>query len=421
MAKSDLTFRTLISFLIGILVASTLSNLYLFFMLLLSGVCLFLWMTDTPRKPIILIVFACILGVLYYSAYVHVRGPIVKKRYATEGAYASSNPLVKVKQGFIENLNHSLPRREAALAAGLTVGDQTGFDSELKKEMSASATTHLVALSGYNIAIIIVFIQAIFAGRLPRRILFFFTTTTIILFVIMVGGAASVVRAAIMGGLMLLSKEAGRMKNIHGAIALSAFVMALHDPRIVMFDVGFQLSFMSLLGIVYLFPSIERVISQIREKKDRFGRVVNGEIDGNGKDAEKSITEQIIEVLKEHFLMSTAATLAVLPVILSYFETTSLTGIIANVLIASTVPLAMLFGFLSGVSSWILPQLGMTLGWIGYPLLHYDLGVIHIFSHLQILIGKPSSAWAIFCAYYALLAYFIYHWYPRQTFPRKRI
>ena len=108
--------------------------------------------------------------------------------------------------------------------------------------MSQSGTTHLVALSGYNITVIAIAVSTLLSYFLRRRIVFWLSILTIIAFVLMTGAEASVVRAAIMGGIILLAKQIGRIHSMRNAIVFAALLMVLFNPKILRFDIGFQLS-----------------------------------------------------------------------------------------------------------------------------------------------------------------------------------
>src|SRR3989344_994747 len=166
--------------------------------------------------------------------------------------------LIDFKKSLIAQFGTFLPSRSAALLGGLTFGWQGDFSDEFKDQMSLSGTTHLVALSGYNITILVLAVAAVFGYFFSRRITFYLTGLVILLFVLMVGAEASVLRAAIMGFLALLAKEAGRLSSIRNAVALTAAMMVFTNPNI-LFDIGFSLSFLSLLGIVYLEPAFKKL------------------------------------------------------------------------------------------------------------------------------------------------------------------
>ncbi|MFH1246401.1 MAG: ComEC/Rec2 family competence protein [Candidatus Liptonbacteria bacterium] len=318
--------------------------------------------------------------------------PIVSMSKITITSHGSGNAikrcLLNVKRKFIFGLSLSLPPREAALAAGLTVGERAEFSREDKRAMALSGTTHLVALSGYNIAILAEAIRLTLKGRLRKRLVFFITISIIILFVVAVGGEPSIVRAAIMGGLALLAGELGRENSIAIAILFSAFLMGLQDPRIVRWDIGFQLSFMSLLGIVYLAPSITRAI--------RFN------------------TSNSFLGWKESLVMSASAQIMVLPFSLGIFGSASLSGILANVALTTFIPITMLLVFISGALGMVSSAFSTIAAWFTEPFLAYELWVIHFFANPWASIGEPSNGNILFAFYYAAVIFFIKKHYAKD-------
>ena len=181
--------------------------------------------------------------------------PKIHKEDADRGSWIKGR-LLSIKERFTAAFAEALPYDEGALLQGITLGSRAGFSKDLKESMKNSGTTHIVAMSGYNITILAVAIGCLLSYFLPRRVAFFFTVIAIALFVTMVGGEASVVRAAFMGILLLLCQTVGRPHDSRNAIALAASVMVLANPTIIINDLGFILSFMSLLGIVYLSPAL---------------------------------------------------------------------------------------------------------------------------------------------------------------------
>lgn len=292
--------------------------------------------------------------------------------------------LFAIRNAFLRNITTALPAREAALAAGLTIGDRAGFDAELTDAMAVSGTTHLVALSGYNIAIIVSSIGLLFAGRLRRKTVAVITIIFITLFVLLVGGEASIVRAAIMGSLMIIAREAGRIRSIHRAILFSAFCMCIIRPTVV-HDIGFQLSFLSLLGVVYVLPFIKAHLP-IHPNPDAL-------IDW-----------------KEQGLTSFSAQAAVFPILLINFDQVSLSGIVANVLIVVTIPATMLFSALIGFVGWIFPPLAQLIAWASYPLLHYQISIIQLFAKISVPLWFPNTLSAVLL-YYALLTWLVVRHY----------
>jgi competence protein ComEC len=286
--------------------------------------------------------------------------------------------LIGVKHSIIGVYRSLLPSDTAALLGGLTFGVRGDFTADDKASMSLSGTTHLVALSGYNISILVIAVANLFRWWLPRRATFVVTIGIISLFVLMVGAEASVVRAAVMGVLALVAREAGRRYYFRNSVTLAAAAMALADPTIVTGSLGFQLSFASLLGLVYLEPLVGRLV-----RIDSRGESVLG--------------------WRESLATTLAAQLAVAPLLIEYFGSFSLTSLAANVLVLTTVPIAMLLGFLLGVLGLVLAPLAAMLAWLVQALLVYQLSVIRFFAAIRIPVPLPVGHWTLIAAYYGTL------------------
>lgn len=289
--------------------------------------------------------------------------------------------LINLKASILAKFNTILPSDEAALLGGIAFGSKVNFKSDLKNAMALSGTTHLVAISGYNITIVIIATRQIFGRFLSRRKTFYCTIACIVLFVLMTGLQASAVRAAVMGFLALFAQESGRLSNMRNAITLTAAGMAIIDPTIVTQNAGFALSFLSLMGIVYLGPSL----------KAAFHYKDSGILDW-----------------KESAVTTLSAQLAVMPVLIAVFGQFSATAILANILILGTVPLTMFFGFLLAVLSFLSYYLAFFTAKIVGLSLAYQLSVIRLFAVFAIPLPLAfNSTWS-FGVYYSALALFIY-------------
>lgn len=294
-----------------------------------------------------------------------------------QASYLKSK-LFKFKKNIILNFQKTLKPEKAAFLSGITLGERAEFSQKLKDKMAKSGTTHLVALSGQNITIIVIAISSFFGFFARRKSVFWLTLLIIIFFVLMTGAEASVVRAAVMGGIILLAKQIGRVHSIRNAIAAAAFIMILYNPKILRFDLGFQLSFMALLGIVYLSPAIRKFLKMKEE---------NGFLNW-----------------RENFLTTTSAQLAVLPLILINFDNFSLLSLPANILILEAIPLTMILGFILGIIGFIALPLAIIFSWFVNLFLIYELGIIDVFSKISIPIAEIGIIGAII--YYLLFLLF---------------
>lgn len=293
--------------------------------------------------------------------------------------------LVEFKNGLTGKLPQFFSSDQSALLAGLTFGERGDFSAVLKEDMGRAGVTHIVALSGYNIAILALAIERAFSYFLSRRKRFYLTLVLIFIFVLMVGGEASVVRAAIMGALALVAQHVGRPHDVLHLVVLTAVGMILIDPTITAYNLGFQLSFLSLLGILLIEPALRKLFRFKEQKSESFLS------------------------WKENGLTTVSAQLAVLPVLVVNFDYFSITSVLANILILFTVPLTMFLGFLLVALASISTFLGFFVAKIVSILLIYQISVIKLFSFVSIPFGNFNHPILIYMVSYgALLVLILY-------------
>ena len=297
------------------------------------------------------------------------------------GGSVVKNVLFKIKNKVVGVFQEILPQKEGAFLTGLILGGRSEFSDEFKKAMSLSGTTHLVALSGYNITIIIWAMMGFLTYFFRRRLSFFIALFVIFGFVIMTGAESSVVRAAIMGVLVLFSREIGRLYDFRNAIVLAALAMVLENPKVLVFDVGFQLSFLAILGIVYLRPVLQKLL--------RF------------KDDPGFLS------WRDNFLTTTSAQLAVMPLLISNFGAFSPVSLLANILILELIPLTMAFGFLIVAGSFLSYYFALVLGWFVWVFLKLEISLIEFFAEISLPISVKLG-WAMAVVYYCFLGVLIW-------------
>ena len=261
--------------------------------------------------------------------------------------------LIKLKNVLTGKLEAVLPAEHAALASGLLLGERAEFTDEFEEAMRNSGTTHIVALSGYNIAILVVIISGIFSYLWNRRIAFYLSLLIIPGFVIMTGASPSVIRAGIMGLILLLAENQSRPYSPRNAIVLTALGMVLFNPRIGVDDVGFQLSFAALIGIIYLYPFLEKKFN---------------------------IQSAGFLSWKKNALQTASAQIAVLPIILSTFGFFSPVALVSNVLILEFIPITMLITFVTIILGFVSFHLSLVIGWISSVFLGYEIFIIKFFG-----------------------------------------
>ncbi len=279
--------------------------------------------------------------------------PEIKVINRKEGNAIRSS-LFKLKEKLVSNINSVLPQEKAALLSGLLFGERSEFTNEFEEALRKSGTTHIVALSGYNIAIIGTTLAGVLASIIGRRKAFYFSIFTIPAFVLMTGAQSSAVRAGIMGLILLLASNQSRLYSFRNAITLTALAMLILNPRLLRFDLGFQLSFAATMGIAYLYPRLKDWIRFFQK---------NGRLNW-----------------RTTFLQTLSAQLAVSPILVISFGYVSPTAPLSNILVLEAIPLTMFFGFITAGLGFVSNSLSLISGWLAGLFLSYEIFIIKFFS-----------------------------------------
>ncbi len=259
-----------------------------------------------------------------------------------------------VRKEVLDRLNRIFPEPASSFMAGLIVGSRKGISANLMQNFNAAGLTHILAISGYNITLIILIVGKML-GFLARGKRIFWSIVFIILFVILVGASASVVRAALMGIISVISLWFGRKYFVLRALFFSGFLMVLWNPQTLLFDVSFQLSFLATLGIILFAERIEKFLQKVPE----------------------------FFMIRENLKMTLCAQILTLPIILMNFGQISLVSIFANLLVLPFIPFAMMFGFLAFILSFISFDLALAVGFFGYLILEFVTFVVSFFGGLD--------------------------------------
>jgi len=309
-------------------------------------------------------------SVMYY--------PSLKKISSGNG-----NPILatmyRFKAAFEAKLNRIYPEPHASFMAGLLIGSRRGIPEAVMDDFNTTGLTHIIAISGYNIALVIALITGLFGSLLPRRWQFPVAFIFVVVFTLFVGANAAVIRAAIMGLLAFFALTIGRQYHAGLAIVLTAAVMILWNPFTLQ-DVSFQLSFAAVLGLMFVSPLLEKYCAWIPNKF----------------------------AIRESLLMTFSAQVTAVPLIVFYFARLSLISPIANVLVAPAIPLAMLLGAFSIIAGWIFLPAGILIGFLAYGLLTYILKVAEWGSQLPLASLEVNNfTFALVIIYYAVLVGFL--------------
>jgi competence protein ComEC len=187
-----------------------------------------------------------------YGAYLSrtgVAATLVTRSIRSLDAPADADRVVQgIRAGAGDALTRALPEPAAGLAAGILIGLRERVDRELAADFTTTGLSHVVAISGWNIAIVAGLVAG-FLGTWPRRRRAVATVGAIALYTILAGASASVLRAAVMAGVALLARETGRPGTAARALAWAVVILLGVNPGTVT-DAGFQLSAAATAGLL---------------------------------------------------------------------------------------------------------------------------------------------------------------------------
>ena len=153
-----------------------------------------------------------------------------------------------IRAGAGDALARALPEPAAGLAAGILIGLRERVDRDLAADFTTTGLSHVVAISGWNIALVAGLVAALL-GAWPRRRRSVATLGAITIYTVLAGASASVLRASVMAGVVLLARETGRPGTAARALAWAVVILLGVNPGTVT-DAGFQLSAAATAGLL---------------------------------------------------------------------------------------------------------------------------------------------------------------------------
>lgn len=314
-----------------------------------------------------------------YQIFAIINNPKVVRKIADGSKSKIYSSLFKIKNRFQESLNRSLSEPESSLAGGIIVGAKSDFPQDLKNNLNKTGTTHIVVISGQNMEIITsTFVNL--TKYWSNGVTFSVGIVGLILFSIMTGASASVVRAAILASLFLLVRVVGRRKQIVIPLVFAGFIMLIINPLILRFDLGFQLSFSAMLGLIYISPIFANLMSKWPK------------------------------IVSQSLAATFGAQIATLPIILHSFGRLSVLAPITNALILTAVPTAMGLSFTVGLIGIFSVPLAIPVGWFTWVFLKYIILVIQLFAKIPwISLNINFQTWWVVIYYLLLMALLIFY------------
>jgi len=271
-----------------------------------------------------------IYGIVYLPTLLDVR---IDRRYQY-GFFALTDHL---RSWITDCFRRNLPPDQAALASGFLIGETRDIPVHVYQQFRESGTLHLLAVSGSNVALVLlVCVLLLRPFGLTRRRRGVMLLALLLLFAVISYGQPSVIRASVMAGLVIIAGMLERRYDLNNIIALSAVIILLFDPG-ELFDVGFQLSYATAWGLIFIVPRVTKLFQE--RQNTRWYRWV------------------VFPVI-----ISLAAQIVSTPLILLYFGQAPVLSVPANLVIVPLTGIAVVGVMVVAIADLIWPVLGLFVG-----------------------------------------------------------
>jgi len=262
-------------------------------------------------------------------------------------------------------LNRVLPEPAAGLANGMLLGIESGIPPAVDEAFQATGTSHVIVISGSNVALLSGLLLGLFRRLLGKRRAALPTAAGIVLYILLVGADPAAVRAGLMGILYVLGIFLGRESTAFVSLFASALFMTMFNP-LMLWDVGFQLSFMATLGLMLFTPALRSRCASL------LSRLL------------ATRAQMAMGLLNEALIVTLAAQITTLPLILYYFGRLSLVSLAANFFILPAQPPIMAGGMATLAAGLLWEPAGRVLAILPWLLLTYTTAVVRLAASLPL-------------------------------------
>lgn len=284
------------------------------------------------------------------------------------------------------SIQRILPEPQAGLLAGILLGQKRALPSEAMDQFNATGISHIVVISGWNIAVLAALVARACGPWLGRRGAGIASILGVWTYVWFVGLEPPVVRAGLTGTLALLALLLHRTALALNSLAAAGMAMTLWRPFL-LWDASFQLSFAATLGLIAFASPLEAAVRRWLARR-----------------LPEDLAARLVAWANEPLLVSLAAQIMVLPLLLHGFGRLSLVAPLANLLVLPVQPPLMAWGAAATVAGLIWTPLGQVLGAVVWLLLSWTLGVANLLARLPFAsLEAPPWGWGLVLSYYLVL------------------
>lgn len=290
-----------------------------------------------------------------------------------------------IKKSIEKSFLMLLPTNHVGILEGMIIGDTSYVTEEVEESFRNSGISHLLAVSGANVAYVLILCKFVFQRVLGRNVSNFLTVIFVVLFTILSGASASVVRAAIMAIIIIISEFLSQKPNTYASISFAILFILAWNPLIIC-DVGFILSFSGTLGIVLF----ESKINNYMESKIKYNK--------------KTVCGKVINLMMETLSVTISAQLAVTPIVLYYFNNFSCISILANLVIVPATGSITIVGIVMYITSLFCMPLAKLISYSVYSIIQFVILSSSFFAQLpySILLVPTPSIYLIIIYYITL-------------------
>lgn len=273
--------------------------------------------------------------------------------YATIRRLGTHQSFIDVlRRKFVAGIQTALPEPAASFGLGLLIGQRNTLPYAMSQALLMVGLTHIIAVSGYNLTILLDASRRAIGNR-SKRFSTIIGASLMIFFLLFAGASPSIVRAAVVSALSLAAWYYGRKPRPMVILLFAAAITTFATPTYLWSDISWWLSFLAFFGILVIAPQLlARLFKQRKEPP------------------------MLAQVAVETF----SAEIMTIPIVMFIFGQVSLIGLLANLLVATLIPIAMLLTFIAGLAGMFAPLIAGWLAWPAKLLLTYMLDTATLLS-----------------------------------------
>ncbi len=293
----------------------------------------------------------------------------------------------------------SMPQPEAGLLEGILLGLDNDMPASLKQAFRDTGTSHIIAISGFNMTLIATLLISVFSRLFRRYWGVLVAIVVITVYTLFVDGSSAVIRASIMASTAAVAQLVGRRQSGVNALFFTAAILCLFNPML-LWDVSFQLSFMAVLGLVIFGQPLQNSFTRLA-------------VNWLGEEKAARLSSPV----SEYFLFTLAAQLTTLPVVALQFKRFSLVSLLANPLILPAQPAILEAGMVSTLAGLIHPVFGKFIALFTWPLLAYTNFMVTTLAKIKgaaLTLHPVTAFWILIAVLLILLVFLLRNFFKKQ-------